>query len=113
MADGVLIAPGMGPIVTRMLGRQAGPNPAGSKLTDNERLRLLFLAITMKDNEGVDERAREYFRDLIWTFLADRGMGAVNITGIFEAAGTVLGAIDTIAVHPKLAAAVGRENNRG
>lgn len=95
-----------GHIIEKMR-RLSGPNPEGSKLTDVERLHLIFLLGTMMEQELGSE-----FQGLIVQSIAGQlmeiGMTQEEILGLFPGGGNKYSAVDVadmIAIHPGIRSA--------
>lgn len=100
-----ITSPATGAMLDR-LRRLAGPNPEGSKLTDVERLHLIFLLGAMQN--GIPGYTQDAVIDLITRPLAERGLtadhfGEVLVHMLGEGGPyDVVHLVDFIAVHPAL-----------
>lgn len=100
-----ITSPATGAMLDR-LRRLAGPNPEGSKLTDVERLHLIFLLGAMQD--GLPGCTLDATIQLITGPLLERGItadhfGEVIVTMLGEGGPrTTVEVVNRIAVHPDL-----------
>jgi hypothetical protein len=83
----------------------ARSNPEGSKLTDGERLHLIYMigAMNTARQMGADLLESDY-RLLIREQLVERGLTADDIAAVFRSHGGsgMIAVVDAIAVHPSL-----------
>ena len=83
----------------------AGDNPPGSKLTDDERIHLVYMIAAMnralRDN---DLGQSSYWTHKIQDALCARGLRTYHIAEVFAQAdlGDAVAVADLIAVHPAL-----------
>lgn len=98
----MITSPASGAILDR-IRRLAGPNPEGSKLTDAERLHLVYLlGATMDDALG---RATQVMASqLLCSSLGERGLPVPEFLALFDdhAEYNAVNVADLIAVHPNL-----------
>jgi hypothetical protein len=87
------------------LRRLSGPNPAGSKLDDVERLHLIFLLGASLDKEEFTPEVHAWIVKFTIEQLEERGMPRAELIALIEGAETELNVVtlaDAIAVHPSL-----------
>lgn len=96
-----------GNIIER-IRRAAGPNPPDSKLTEKERLHLIYRVGAMSQAKTMNlDDVEQYQYTAIRDALVGRGMTADQVEETlrrYHRSGDVVTWIDTIAVHPSLQA---------
>lgn len=92
--------------VIQTIRRASGPNPEGSKLTEKERLHLIYMIGAMHQAGVLNlPQVEDDLRLAIRGALTGRGMSADQIADAFRRhrrSGDVVAVVDTIAIHPAL-----------
>lgn len=94
-----------GHVIAR-IRRAAGPNPESSKLTEKERLHLIYMVGAMSQARNMNlADVEEYQSASIRNALIDRGMSADQVAETirrYERSGDVVAWVNTIATHPDM-----------
>lgn len=83
----------------------AGPNPAGSKLTNNERLHLIFLLGAVIDKQQFTPEVHGWITQYTVNQLSERGLSEEELLAMLDNDDAEFSAVtlaDAIAVHPSL-----------
>lgn len=96
-----------GNIIER-IRRAAGPNPPGSKLTDKERLHLIYMIGAMNQAKSMDlPDVVRHQHASIRSALMIRGMSADQVEETlrrYDRSGDVVAWVNAVALHPDLRA---------
>ena len=101
----MITSPATGAVLDR-LRRLSGPNPEGSKLTDVERLHLIFLLGALE--QGLPGCTQDHVLHLIVSPLTQRGLDGDDIGAAFiaelssDGPANIVRVVDRLVVHPRL-----------
>lgn len=84
-----------------LMERVAGSNPEGSRISQNERLNLLYLITVM--NQGGTGPQGQAGRDEILRQLEGRNFTPEQLAEVFSRAYSPLEAVDALCKHPSMA----------
>lgn len=90
--------------IIQIIRRASGPNPEGSKLTEKERLHLIYMIGAMNQARVLRlPDVEDGYRTQIHTELTGRGMSGDDIAALmrrYRHTGDVVAVVNAIAVHP-------------